>query len=155
MNKELEALNRLKTINLDIVLDKLGGDIACDVSIYGIHDFPTLEMSGDLQTLEKAIMSQAKEENKNIVDSQSIEEAIDNTCKLLSTWVRRDVVFSAGKFYYQYFLEPHCTEAICYQLGENIIINYSMPAQLIIVIGNFYKKFFEYLGDMSDETCSS
>lgn len=55
MNKYQKALNRIKTINLDIVLNELGYEKACDVSVYGIHDYPTLEMNEDIQILQDLV----------------------------------------------------------------------------------------------------
>lgn len=70
------ALERLRTINLDIVLDELGYEKAESVSCYGIHDYPTLEMSGDLDLFEELINLYFKdrpEDSGGIVDSVDIE----------------------------------------------------------------------------------
>ena len=50
-----QALMNLESINLDIVLDKLGYDIASKVSVYGINDYPTLEKQGDIEILKELI----------------------------------------------------------------------------------------------------
>lgn len=55
MNEYQEAIERIKTIDLDVVLDKLGYNLAEDVSIYGIHDYPNLEMSGDIKALQELV----------------------------------------------------------------------------------------------------
>lgn len=52
MNKYQEALDRLASINLDIIED---GETKLNQSIYGIHDRANLEMSGDLQTLQELV----------------------------------------------------------------------------------------------------
>lgn len=52
MNKYQESLDRLASINLDIIED---GETKLNQSIYGIHDRANLEMSGDLQTLQKLV----------------------------------------------------------------------------------------------------
>ena len=57
------ALERLRTINLDIVLDD-------------IHDYPTLEMSGDLDVFAELIELYFKdhpEDSEGCVDSVDIE----------------------------------------------------------------------------------
>lgn len=59
MNKYQEALNRIKTIDIDLVQEEMG-EKCLDVSIYGIHDYPTLEMSGDIDTLQEAIDKASK-----------------------------------------------------------------------------------------------
>lgn len=50
-----QALKNLEQINLDIVLDQLGYEIASKVSIYGINDYPTLEKQGDIEILKELI----------------------------------------------------------------------------------------------------
>jgi hypothetical protein len=55
----LEALERLSNINLDIVLDELGYALADKISPYGIHDYPSLEMSGDIKTIKQALTNYA------------------------------------------------------------------------------------------------
>ena len=70
------ALERLRTINLDIVLDELGYEKAESVSDYGIHDYPTLEMSGDLDVFAELIELYFKdhpEDSEGCVDSVNIE----------------------------------------------------------------------------------
>ena len=52
MNKYQEALNRIKTIDLDIIEDLR---TRYEQSYYGIHDYPTLEMSGDIKTLQELV----------------------------------------------------------------------------------------------------
>lgn len=78
MNKGecVAALQRLRTINLDIVLDELGYEKAESVSFYGMNDYPTLEMSGDLDLFEELINLYFKdrpEDSGGIVDSVDIE----------------------------------------------------------------------------------
>lgn len=75
-NTFVAALQRLRTINLDIVLDELGYEKAEAVSFYGMNDYPTLEMSGDLDLFEKLINLYFKDRPENqegIVDSVDIE----------------------------------------------------------------------------------
>ena len=45
------ALDRLKSIDLDYVARKLSPEQLENVSNYSIHDYPTLEMMGDIETL--------------------------------------------------------------------------------------------------------
>lgn len=52
MNKYQEALNRIKTIDLDMIEDL---QTRYEQSHYGIHDYPTLEMSGDIKTLQELV----------------------------------------------------------------------------------------------------
>lgn len=51
-NKYQVALNRIKTIDLDIIEDLR---TRYEQSYYGIHDYPTLEMSGDIKTLQELV----------------------------------------------------------------------------------------------------
>lgn len=55
MNEYQDALDRIKSINLDKVLDTCGYEVADEISDYGIHDHPNLEMSGDIDTLQRLI----------------------------------------------------------------------------------------------------
>jgi hypothetical protein len=54
-SKEQDSLDRLSNIDLGIVLDKLGYEIATEISPYGIHDYPCLEMSGDIKILQALV----------------------------------------------------------------------------------------------------
>ena len=54
MNKYQNALDRLSNIDLDRVLEVVNYDYetAALISDYGLSDYPNLEMSGDLKTLQ-------------------------------------------------------------------------------------------------------
>lgn len=52
MNKYQESLDRIKTIDLDIIEDL---QTRYEQSHYGIHDYPTLEMSGDIKKLQELV----------------------------------------------------------------------------------------------------
>lgn len=51
------ALDRLKSIDLDYVARKLNLEQLENVSDYSIHDYPRLEMMGDIEMLQKLIDS--------------------------------------------------------------------------------------------------
>lgn len=51
-NKYQEALDRLQTIDLDIIED---GETRLDQSVYGIHDYANFELKADLATLQEAV----------------------------------------------------------------------------------------------------
>lgn len=51
MNKYMEALNNISSIDLDMVLNELGYEKAEEISVYGMNDYPNLEMTGDIETL--------------------------------------------------------------------------------------------------------
>lgn len=55
MNKYQDALDRLKHINLDLILEKLGHEVADEVSDYGMCDYPNLEMSYDIDALQELV----------------------------------------------------------------------------------------------------
>lgn len=55
MNKYQEALDRLKHINLDLILEKLGHEVADEVSDYGMCDYPNLEMSYDIEAIQELV----------------------------------------------------------------------------------------------------
>lgn len=59
MNKYQNALDRLSNIDLDRVLEVVNYDYetAALISDYGLSDYPNLEMSGDLKTLQNLINS--------------------------------------------------------------------------------------------------
>lgn len=59
MNKYQGALDRLSNIDLDRVLEVVNYDYetAALISDYGLSDYPNLEMSGDLLTLQNLIYS--------------------------------------------------------------------------------------------------
>lgn len=84
MNKYQEAIKRIKTIDLDIVSDKLGYDFAEDVSIYGINDHPNLEMSGDIKTLEELV---EKATPKLVKGISAIHECLVGNCPYCGRFV--------------------------------------------------------------------
>lgn len=51
-NKYQEALDRLQTINLDIIED---GETRLNQSVYGINDYANFELKADLVTLQEAV----------------------------------------------------------------------------------------------------
>ena len=55
MNKYQDALDRLKHINLDLILEKLGHEVADEVSDYGMCDYPNLEMSYDIEAIQELV----------------------------------------------------------------------------------------------------
>lgn len=55
MNKYQEALERLSSIDLDLVLEELGYEKAGKISDYGMNDYPNLEMYGDIETLKELV----------------------------------------------------------------------------------------------------
>ena len=64
------ALDRLKSINLDYVSRKLSLEQLENVSDYSIHDYPKLEMMGDIETLQKLIDTS----NKRKIAKEMFEE---------------------------------------------------------------------------------
>lgn len=50
--KYQEALDRIKTIDLDMIEDL---QTRYEQSHYGIHDYPTLEMSGDIKIIQELV----------------------------------------------------------------------------------------------------
>lgn len=95
MNKYQEALDRLKSIDLDILLGKLDYDVACDVSVYGIHDYPMLEMDGDIKTIQELV---DKETPKKVLVENDTDSACDG-----------DYSFTYG---YSIFSCPNCKEVL-------------------------------------------
>lgn len=69
-----QALKNLEQINLDIVLDQLGYEIASKVSIYGINDYPTLEKQGDIEILKELIYRYFN----NIIDNNSNDDIVSS-----------------------------------------------------------------------------
>lgn len=86
------ALDRLKTIDLDYVLEKLGYEEAEEVSCYGIHDYPTLEMSGDIEVLKDVA-----EEFYEMVDS--IDALINVLNKEKNDEFVEDIEIDGEEFY--------------------------------------------------------
>lgn len=78
------ALDRLKSIDLDYVSRKLSPKQLENVSDYSIHDYPRLEMMGDIETLQKLI--------DNTVNQQSNNKIYDEMFKNigLNAWIGND-----------------------------------------------------------------
>lgn len=86
------ALARLQTINLDYVLEKLGYEEAEEISCYGIHDYPTLEMSGDIEVLKDVA-----EEFYEMIDS--IDSLINVLTKEKEDEFVENIEIDGDKFY--------------------------------------------------------
>lgn len=91
MNKNYQdALSRLSSIDLDLVLDKFGYELADRVSAYGIHGHPNLEMLGDLTLLKEGIDRLAL-----------LEKAFDKACECLDgyqyLYERRNILAFSDK----------------------------------------------------------
>lgn len=86
------ALKRIQTINLDYVLEKLGYEGAEEVSCSGIHDYPTLEMSGDIEVLKDVT-----EEFYEMVDS--IDSLINVLTKEKDNEFVEDIEIGGEEFY--------------------------------------------------------
>lgn len=69
------ALDRLSSVDLDFVLDKLGYEVANQISTYGIHDYPNLEMQGDLNLLQECL-------DKLVL----LEKLFDKACECLDEY---------------------------------------------------------------------
>lgn len=65
------ALDRLKSIDLDYVSRKLKPEQLENVSGYSIHDYPNLEMMGDIETLQKLID-----------EYRHLEKTLDKACRI-------------------------------------------------------------------------
>ena len=76
MNKYIDALERIASIDLDKVLEYLDYEKASEISCYGMNDYPCIEMSGDIATLlnlvEKATPKKPKiEKHPYSIDYES------------------------------------------------------------------------------------
>lgn len=75
------ALDRLKSIDLDYVARKLSPEQLENVSNYSIHDYPTLEMMSDIETLQKLIDSTINQQSNSKTSDEFLikyEEFIKN-----------------------------------------------------------------------------
>lgn len=83
MNKYQDALDRLKHINLDLILEKLGHEVADEVSDYGMCNYPNLEMSYDIDAIQELVdraTPKKCEEKEQIVNGISIIHAVCPNC---------------------------------------------------------------------------
>lgn len=78
------ALDRLKSIDLDYVARKLNLEQLENVSDYSIHDYPRLEMMGDIETLQKLIDSSINQQSNNKTSDEMFKEIG------LEAWVGND-----------------------------------------------------------------
>ncbi len=62
------ALDRLKSIDLDYVSRVLNQEQLENISDYSIHDYPRLEMMGDIETLQKLVDKATLKKPLNIKD---------------------------------------------------------------------------------------
>ena len=70
-NKYQEALNRLQTINLDIIED---GETRLNQSVYGIHDYANFELKADLITIQEAVTKALLFDKEHPRNNSVIEE---------------------------------------------------------------------------------
>lgn len=82
------ALDRLKSIDLDYVSKVLNSEQLENVSDYSIHDHPTLEMMGDIETLQKLIDSFVNQQSNNKTSDEMFKEIG------LSAWIGNDDDYS-------------------------------------------------------------
>lgn len=78
------ALDRLKSIDLDYVARKLNLEQLENVSDYSIHDYPRLEMMGDIEMLQKLIDSSVNQQSNNKTSDEMFKEIG------LEAWVGND-----------------------------------------------------------------
>lgn len=68
------ALDRLKSIDLDYAARKLSPKQLENVSDYSIHDYPRLEMMGDIETLQKLIDNTVNQQYNNKTSDEMFKE---------------------------------------------------------------------------------
>ena len=68
------ALDRLKSIDLDYVAKVLNPEKLENVSDYSIHDYPRLEMMGDIETLQKLIDNAVNQQYNNKTSDEMFKE---------------------------------------------------------------------------------
>lgn len=78
------ALDRLKSIDLDYVSKVLNPEQLENVSDYSIHDYPRLEMMGDIEMLQKLIDSSVNQQSNNKTSDEIFKEIG------LEAWVGND-----------------------------------------------------------------
>lgn len=79
MNKYRQSLDNISSIDLDRVLEKLGYEEADRISVYGMCDYPNIEMTGDIANLLELVNKEEVLEKRVSV----LEKALDNACKRL------------------------------------------------------------------------
>lgn len=98
MKEYQQALDNIKTINLNLVLDELGLERAEEVSIYGMNDYPNLEMEGDIKTLQE------------LVDKSDYYKALEEKAMPKKPDYEGDGYDNKGDMVYDTWICPNCNE---------------------------------------------
>ena len=94
------ALDRLKSIDLDYVARKLSPKQLENVSDYSIHDYPRLEMTGDIEMLQKLIDAINKLETvtKSIEGYKTAKEMFEESGFNLSMKNKETIIYDMIDF---------------------------------------------------------
>lgn len=107
MNKYRQSLDNISSINLDRVLEKLGYEEADRISVYGMCDYPNIEMTGDIANLLELVNKATPNKPHLQGDGYDLSGNI-----VLDTWVCPNCEEHYEVGYDDYDYCPKCGQAL-------------------------------------------